>query len=127
MDRPTFLYDGDCGFCRQWIDRFERMTGSGIVYRSYQEAGGAFPQISRERLEQSVHLIDESGKVTSGAEAVFRVLSTVPGKDRWLKLYQGVPGFRAASEFAYKRVANHRTFFSRALALGRSLKRSRLS
>src|SRR5436305_15190978 len=35
---PTFIYDGDCSFCKLWVDRWKQLTGDRVVYESFQEA-----------------------------------------------------------------------------------------
>ena len=68
------VFDGDCGFCRIWIARWRRGS-TGIDYVPYQEAADWFPAISREAFARAVHLVEPGGKVSRGAEAVFRALA----------------------------------------------------
>jgi predicted DCC family thiol-disulfide oxidoreductase YuxK len=103
------IFDGDCRFCRAWIERWKQTTGDTVEYVPQQDAriSAQFPEIPRERLERAVHLVDRDGNVTHSAEAVFEALSIGKrSKLRWA--YDYVPGFRSVTEFAYAIVARHR-------------------
>jgi predicted DCC family thiol-disulfide oxidoreductase YuxK len=106
------IYDGDCGFCRRWIESWRGMTGDQVDYATAQEVRERFPEIATETFEASVVLVDTDGSVYTGAEAVFRSRATVPNKRGWLWCYQKIPGWAALMEWGYRRVAHHRLFFS---------------
>jgi predicted DCC family thiol-disulfide oxidoreductase YuxK/uncharacterized membrane protein YphA (DoxX/SURF4 family) len=113
--KPLLVYDGDCGFCRRWIARWQNITGDAIIYEPFQDESiaGRFPEIPREIFERAVCLILPDGSVCSGAEAVFRTLSEA-GKERWLlRLYNKFSSFADLSELFYDEVATHRTFLSK--------------
>jgi predicted DCC family thiol-disulfide oxidoreductase YuxK len=113
MAKPLLIFDGDCGFCRKWIRRWQRLTGDRVDYAPYQEVESRFPQISKAQFEQAVQLIETDGSVKSGAYAVFSSLAHRPGL-RWLRLlYERVPGVRLITEAAYRVVARNRRLFSR--------------
>ncbi len=110
--RPLMVFDGDCGFCRFWIARWNALTGNTVDYEPFQEVAGRFPEIPREVFENAVQLVEPDGKVTGGADAVFRVLE-YSRKIGWLpRVLMMVPGFPGVSRVAYRFVANHRTEFS---------------
>jgi len=108
-ERPLVVFDGDCSFCRAWVDRWRQITGDRADYVAFQEIGERFPEIPREAFSASVQLILPDGEVFSAAHAVFRLLALVPGRSVPLWLYQRVPGFRPASEAAYRLIARHRS------------------
>ncbi len=111
------VFDGDCGFCRIWIERWRRGS-AGIDYVPYQEAADWFPDIPREAFARAVHLIEPGGKVSHGACAVLRALALGQPRRRlpyWL--YRHVPGVAASTEAAYRLVAARRQFFSRLTRL----------
>jgi predicted DCC family thiol-disulfide oxidoreductase YuxK len=111
--RPTLLYDGDCGFCRRWIERWREITVDRVVYSASKEAGHHFPEVDPALYAESVVLVDEAGTVFLGADAVFRALATAPGWG-WLSwAYQRIPGAAAFSERLYGLIARHRIGFSR--------------
>jgi predicted DCC family thiol-disulfide oxidoreductase YuxK len=111
--RPVLIYDGDCGFCRRWVERWRGATGDAVEYATSEAAAAHFPEIPREHLAQAVAFAEPDGRVTFGAEAVFRALATAPGRGWPLWLYEHVPGVAPASRFAYRQVASHRPLLSR--------------
>ena len=108
LDRPLLIYDGECDFCREWIARWRHVTGDAVDYAPSQQVASDFPDIPPERFRDSVVLIEPGGRVTSGAEAVFRALAEAPGRSLGLECYERLPGFVAVSEFAYRLIARHR-------------------
>jgi predicted DCC family thiol-disulfide oxidoreductase YuxK len=109
--KPILIFDGDCGFCRMWIDRWKALTGESIDYAPYQKVAGDFPEIPVESFRKAVQFVEPDGHVSSGADAVFRSLSRVQGKGWLLKLYHGFPMFAALSNLSYRAIARHRDFF----------------
>jgi len=106
--RPTMLYDGDCGVCRTAVDRWREATGNQIEYAPYQEAGARFPQIDQHQFRRAVHLVEADGRVSRGAEAVFRAMALCDRK-RWLLwLYEHAPPVRFASDAVYRLYAANR-------------------
>ena len=43
--RPLIVFDGDCAFCRQWVERWRGMTGERFEYRPSNEVAGRFPEV----------------------------------------------------------------------------------
>ncbi|MDQ2962129.1 MAG: lipase maturation factor family protein [Pseudomonadota bacterium] len=125
--RPTFVYDGDCGICRYWVNYWQGLTGTRVRYRPYQEAAADFPQIPPEAFPHAVQLIEPDGQVYSGAAATYRVLRHAPGRAVWWWLYARLPGFAMASEWAYAFFARHRGWLDRLSKLlwGRALEPER--
>jgi predicted DCC family thiol-disulfide oxidoreductase YuxK len=110
--KPLVIWDGECHFCRRWIERWREITRDEVDYATSQESAGRFPEIPREQLERSVILVDTDGSVFVGAEAVFRSLRCRSSK-RWLAWsYEHVPGFAPVSECLYKIIASNRRFAS---------------
>jgi predicted DCC family thiol-disulfide oxidoreductase YuxK len=116
--KPLLLFDGNCHFCRRWIERWREMTGDAVEYAPFQEAAERFPEIPRKSFEQAVHFIATDGSVSRGAAAVFRSLGQSRGR-RWLVwCYERLPGFAFITEGAYRFVAANRmiaSFFTRLL------------
>src|SRR5437764_4408065 len=110
--KPLMIWDGECHFCRRWIERWREITAGEVEYASYQEIAERFPEIPREQFQLSVVYIDKTGQVFIAAEAVYRSLCCRPSK-RWLWWsYEHIPGFAAISEFGYRLIARHRGFAS---------------
>ena len=118
--RPLMIFDGDCSFCRWWIERWRRRTGDHIDYAPYQDVADRFPEIGREAFKQAVHLVEPDGRVSRGAAAVFRALAHVPGR-RWTWWMYRIPGVAWITERTYRFIARHRGgfFFVTRLLWGR--------
>ena len=105
--KPLLIYDGDCGFCKLWVARWQEETGEAVDYEPLQEAAVRFPEVERKQFEQAVKVIEPDGTVRSGADAVFYSLGAAGWSwTRWS--YQHLPGFAAISEFVYRFIAGHR-------------------
>lgn len=123
--RPLLIYDGDCSFCRYWIDAWRSVTGERVEYAPYQDVASRFlpppspaetearqaapgPVIPLEAFRRSVQLVLPEGKVYSAAEAVFRTLACAPGWGWMLGVYHAVPGVAPISEAVYRQIGAHR-------------------
>ncbi len=116
--QPVLVFDGDCGFCRLWVERARRATGDRVEYLPAKKAAARFPLLAPEDLAEAVHLVESDGAVRRGAEAVFRCLELAGGvRATGAFLYRTLSPFRAASEAAYRFVAAHRPFFTRMTRL----------
>jgi predicted DCC family thiol-disulfide oxidoreductase YuxK len=114
LRRPVLIYDGDCGFCRGSVQRGASITGPAVEYLAQQarECRERFPELDPEALKESVHLVEPDGRVSRGAEAVFRALGVNP---RWgwaVRAYERHPLLAGFLEWSYALVARHRTLFS---------------
>jgi lipase maturation factor 1 len=109
--RPLLLFDGDCGFCRFWVARWQARTRDRVDFAPAQQQASRFPQVTEEAWKRSVQLITPEGAVYGGAEAVFRILAYAPGLHWMLAIYRYLPGARPVTEAAYRLVADHREFF----------------
>ena len=110
---PTLLYDGDCDFCRRWVERWKGLTGQRVAYLAYQERGKRFAELPGEALRRAAHLVEPDGSVHAGARAIFGMLARA-GRRKWLLVfYEEFPKFAASSEAVYGLVAGHRGIFNR--------------
>ena len=100
-ERPLVLFDGNCGFCRTWIDYFQALTGERVDYAPTDEAA-----------PKSVAIELPDGQRYVGARAVAELLRYAPGCG-WLAWLYGFPLLATLSEWAYEVVADHRPFFDR--------------
>src|SRR5579864_4189425 len=118
LHRATLLFDGDCSFCRAWIDYWQQLTDNRVLYTPYQEISpevdrqitNRFPDFPRKDFASAVTLFLPGGEMRRGAHAVFSLLALVPGKAWMLWLYTSIPGFAPIAELAYRAVARHRSF-----------------
>lgn len=116
--KPLLIFDGDCNFCRRWVARWKIQSRGAVEFAPYQERARDFPQIPPQKFQEAVYLIEPSGRVTRGAEAVFETLSGFSYAGKCLRLlYRFLPGFAWISEFLYSGVAANRKFFSKLTQL----------
>jgi predicted DCC family thiol-disulfide oxidoreductase YuxK len=109
--KPVFLFDGDCGFCKGWVDRWRATVGDAVEFGPAPDE--RFPEIDPATYQRASVFVDHDGKVSTGCEAVFRMLACAPAKRHWLYAYGHLPGFRHAAEWSYERIARNRLIFSR--------------
>jgi predicted DCC family thiol-disulfide oxidoreductase YuxK/uncharacterized membrane protein YphA (DoxX/SURF4 family) len=106
--KPLMIWDGECHFCKRWIERWHEITAGKVDYETYQEAANRFPEIPIEQFQRAVAFIEPDGRAFFAAEAVYRSLRYESFR-RWLAWsYDRVPAFAAVSELAYKFIARHR-------------------
>src|SRR2546423_739132 len=110
--KPLVIFDGDCHFCRRWIERWREVTRGAVEYAPFQEAAERFPEIPRADFEQALHFIESDGTVYRGAEAVFRSLGSLRAGRGLIRCYEHVPGFAPITETAYRFIARHRQVVS---------------
>jgi predicted DCC family thiol-disulfide oxidoreductase YuxK len=106
--KPVIIFDGDCSFCRIWIEYWKEVTGDAVEYKPYQEVADQYPQIPHEQFTTSVQFIREDGTVVSGARAVFQSLACNSNKRWMLWMYKRIPGVSFITEFCYRLIARHR-------------------
>jgi lipase maturation factor 1 len=106
--KPLMIWDGECHFCKRWVERWREITVGEVDYVTYQEAANRFPEIPVDQFQRAVAFIEPDGKAFFAAEAVYRSLRCRSSR-KWLAWsYDHVPGFAAVSELAYKLIARHR-------------------
>ena len=107
--RSTLVYDGDCSICQEWVNNWQKLTSDKVVYRPYQEVASDHPGISLDEFKQAIYLFEpDNGKVSSGAEATFRLYSNSFPFSLLLFFYKYLPGFALLSESAYQFFSKHR-------------------
>ncbi len=107
-DRPLVIYDGNCGFCRIWVEYGKELAGDRLDWAPSQEVGAEHPQIDSQQYGKSVQLVLPDGTVESGARAVCRIVSMAPGREWALGSYENVPGVAPVEELLYRTIAAHR-------------------
>ncbi len=110
--KPLMIWDGECHFCRRWIERWREITTNEVDYVTYQEAAERFPEIPLEQFQRAVAFIEPDGKTFFAAKAVYRSLACRSSRKWLVWSYDHVPGFAAISEIAYGLIARHRKFGS---------------
>lgn len=116
--KPLFVYDGQCGFCRYWIGRWQDKTQDRVEYTTYQDIETGSLGVSNEAFACEAYLFETDGGVYRGAEAVLRTLKYSSAGHGAIWCYTKVPGFAPIARAGYRFVASHRqglSFWSRLL------------
>lgn len=112
-ERPLLLYDGECRFCRMWVDRWSEKWGDNLDFAPSQSVRGRFPEIPRESFAEALQLVEKDGLVTAGAEGALRARAYGKGRrDFALWAYEKIPGLRPLLEAGYRVVAANRSILS---------------
>jgi predicted DCC family thiol-disulfide oxidoreductase YuxK len=111
VDRPTLIYDGECAFCRRWVDlvrRWDRDHRLDLVPFQDQQRVARFG-IPLPALAAAMHLVlpTPDGRVLAGADAAPEILRLLPGR-RWLAGLFRVPGVRPVARRVYAWIARQR-------------------
>jgi lipase maturation factor 1 len=109
LSRPLLIFDGDCSFCRAWVECWKDLTGDRVEYSPLLEVGERFPQVSQDQIRSAVQLVLPGGEVRSGAHAVFTTLASLPDWRWMLWSYERLPGVAAVCDAAYRTIATHRS------------------
>ena len=109
LSRPLLIFDGDCSFCRAWVEYWKDLTGDRVEYSPLVEVGERFPQVSQHQFKSAVQLVLPDGEVRSGAHAVFTALASLPDRRWMLWSYERLPGVAAVCDAAYRAIAAHRS------------------
>ena len=106
-ERATLIYDGNCGFCRRWVERVRRWDRRGsleMVPYQAPDLERRFPGVSRADCVERIHLVDERGAVHRGATAGREVLRRLPGGTLWTLPFR-IPGGLWVAERVYVWIA----------------------
>jgi predicted DCC family thiol-disulfide oxidoreductase YuxK len=123
--KPLLIWDGDCDFCRLWIERWRETTAGKVDYLTSQEEADRFREIPTDDFNRSVVLIQPDSTVIFGAQAVYRSLAYRRSREWLAWSYDHLPGFAAVSETSYGLIARHRKFASAVTRLlwGKNVRR----
>lgn len=115
ITKHSLIYDQDCSFCQNSVNKLQKILGEQIDYIGRLELQDGDYGISHKASSEAIQLIffeDDSYQVYSAAHAIFKALSLKPGWGLWLWLYTYIPGFGMISELVYKIIASNRSQIS---------------
>lgn len=127
LARPTFYFDARCGFCRRWIPRWQQLTGDRVDYVGVagDEQDLAVPAAA---VREAAHLVVPGAPTPFRGGAAIAELGGFTGRlPVFRTLYRHLPGFRPATDLAYRLVARHRVAADRVtrVFVGTDLRRPR--
>ena len=109
-DRPTLVYDADCGFCtrsalfaKRWLDRRDR-----FAVRPWQELDLAAVGLSAADCDEAAQFVTADGSIRSGHRAI--ASAATHGAPAWRPVgyLLMAPGVSRVASRAYGWVAAHR-------------------
>ena len=120
VERPTLIYDGECGFCRRCVDlvrRWDREHRLDVVPFQDQDRVARFG-IPLPALAAAMHLLlpPPDSRVLAGADAAPEILRLLP-RWRWLAGLFRVPGVRPVAWRVYRWIARQRRCLVRGYAV----------
>jgi predicted DCC family thiol-disulfide oxidoreductase YuxK len=107
--RATLIYDGQCAFCRRWVERvrrWDRHRRIDVVPYQADDLEVRFPELSRAECALRIHLIDAAGAVHRGAAAGREVLARLPAGWLWA-LPLRCPGALRIADPIYEWITRH--------------------
>jgi predicted DCC family thiol-disulfide oxidoreductase YuxK len=111
--RPVLIFDGDCAFCRRWVERWKAMTGERIEYVPAEQAVKRFPSIPPEVMADAVWLFESDGRLSRGAAAVSCMLCIGAKRRGYFWAYKHLPWAASIAEYFYGVVSEHRDIADR--------------
>lgn len=107
-ERPLFIFDGDCAFCRRWAGWLEQRVGSTVGFSPFQARDDLDRfNLTVDDLRSASYLI-EHGRPFRGGRGIARALALGRGPWRFLGLLLDLPGVRLVSAISYRYVARNR-------------------
>lgn len=108
LAKPLLIWDGNCGFCKYWVTRWERMTGDAVDYAPYQEVEERFESLTEEHFKRAAYLIEPGGNVYRGMAAAYRTLAYGGSWGFLIRWYRNSGVFRRISDCLYRWIARNR-------------------
>ncbi|MAN59945.1 MAG: thiol-disulfide oxidoreductase [Flavobacteriaceae bacterium] len=107
----VLVWDGECGFCRYWVTRWQHLTKGRIQFEIYQDVASQFPDIPLKEFKKASRLIEPDGKVYSGPDSAYRSYTYAGQRFPWHRWYVTYRWFQKLSDHAYNHIAKNRTFY----------------
>ena len=107
------LFDGQCGFCRQWVARLRRWDRRGAIQALPGAERGnlpGLPAIADASLDRAMQFVTPDGRVFPGARALPVLLPYLPG-GRPLALFFRIPGVQLIADRLYAWISTRRHRF----------------
>ena len=108
MNYPILIYDGECSICREWVNYWQELTNGKISFCPFQDLKKDSITIEEAEFASAIHLIEQDGTVSKGAEATYRLYRDIHPYSLLLYLYRFLPGFALISESGYRFLSTHR-------------------
>ena len=115
MSKPVIIYDGECRFC-QWsvrrIRKFDRHEQFEYAPRQTEGLDARFTILTESDFNTGLRLIEDSGAVHVGADAIYQIYRHLPPYNLVAWLYR-IPPFTQLARLGYAIIARNRHRFGR--------------
>lgn len=111
MNRPIFVYDGDCGFCMRWVDRL-RPHFPAVAWTPSSAVNLGEHGLSQSDVERSAWLITNHGRL-EGYDAFAGLLETRGRPSLAIARIATTAPLRAVGSLIYRSIANNRSTLGR--------------
>ncbi|QQG37720.1 MAG: DUF393 domain-containing protein [Candidatus Kaiserbacteria bacterium] len=109
--KVTIYYDGTCTMCSGFVDKIQKGSQESRFESVDASEGHLGAGISKEEAMHEVHVVDEKGRIHSGADGILAVLAQYPGW-RWAAKLGHLPGIHFFVRLGYRIVAANRHRFN---------------
>jgi predicted DCC family thiol-disulfide oxidoreductase YuxK len=102
------IFDGACPKCRKSIKGLQALADpESLETIDLQDPDlvRRFPNLRRDELLREIHVIDDTGQIWRGADAIRETLSRQHGVARVLSWLWRIPGLGRFAEHEYRRIA----------------------
>lgn len=109
LSQPVLIYDGNCAFCRHWVDRLHRADRYGriVTIPADQRGNLDLPPLSDEELSRAMYLVLPDRTIRRGARALPELLRRLPGWRLLAPLFR-IPGVLWVADRVYQWIARRR-------------------
>jgi predicted DCC family thiol-disulfide oxidoreductase YuxK len=110
VEKPVVIYDGECRFCVDQVQRLKRMDRNGafeFVPRQDPAVDQRFPILTTVDFNSGLRLVEPDGSVFAGADAFYQMARVLPSTRAFAWLYH-VPGVRPIAHRVYAWIAANR-------------------
>jgi predicted DCC family thiol-disulfide oxidoreductase YuxK len=109
LTRPVLVYDGQCGFCRDWVSRLERwgLRGMDLLPSQDRNQRTDLPFLSDDQVDREMVVVLPDQRVLGGGAAMREVWWRVP-RLRFIAMLLSLPGLTALRDIGYRWVAARR-------------------
>ncbi len=112
-EKPVLVWDGNCGFCAFWVERWQQKTKGQIDFITFQEIAEQFKDIPLKEFKKASRLIEPNGSVYSGPDSAYRSYHYTSNPFPWHRWYKKYAWFTWLSDHGYNHIAKNRPFFFR--------------
>lgn len=108
--KPVVVFDGECAFCRNQVQRLQRMDKNNeieFVPRQDPDVETRFPVLKSEDFNTGMRLIMPDGSLHTGADSFYEMAKILPATSGFAWLYR-VPGVRQIAKLVYAWIAANR-------------------